>query len=103
MSSKILTLLGFASKAGKLSYGMSDSLISLKKGTSQMVISASDTSEKSKKELIFHAQKYNTEYFVFNNFTAETLSHSVGRRCTVISVNDKGFADAVLKLCKESI
>ncbi len=103
MSSKILTLLGFASKAGKLSYGMADSLVSLKKGASQMVISAFDTSEKSKKELIFHAQKYNTESFILNDCTADTLSKAVGRRCSVISVNDKGFADAVLKLCKESI
>ena len=103
MSSKILTLLGFASKAGKLSYGMNDSLMSLKKGASKIVISAADTSEKSKKELIFHAQKYNTESVVLENCTADTLSRSVGRRCSVISVNDKGFADAILKICKESI
>ena len=103
MSSKILTLLGFASKAGKLSYGMSDSLASLKKNISKIVISASDTSEKSKKELTFYAQKYNTESLVLNNCPADTLSKAVGRRCSVISVNDKGFADAILKICKELI
>ncbi len=103
MNSKILTLLGFASKAGKLSYGMADTVASLKKGVACMVIAAADTSDKSKKELIFHAQKYNTESFIFSGTTADDLGKAIGRACTVISVNDKGFADAVLKICKETI
>lgn len=103
MNSKILTLLGFASKAGKLSYGMAETLVSLKKGISGMVMAAADTSDKSKKELIFHAQKCSTESFIFTDLTAEDLGKAVGRACTVVSVNDKGFADAIYKICKEII
>lgn len=101
MNSKILTLLGFCSKAGKISYGMNTTVASLKSGAAKVVISAVDTSEKSKKELIFHAEKYGTESLILS-VTAEELSHAVGRRCSVLSVNDTGFADAIKKYGKET-
>lgn len=96
MNSKILALLGFCSKAGKISYGMNNAVASLKSGVAKVVISAVDTSEKSKKELIFHAKKYGIESLVLE-LTADELSHAVGFRCSVLSVNDKGFADAIMK------
>lgn len=99
MNSKILTLLGFCSKAGKISYGMNTTVASLKSGAAKVVISAVDTSEKSKKELIFHAEKYGTESLILS-VTADELSHAVGFRCSVLSVNDTGFADAIKKYGK---
>ena len=95
MNSKILALLGFASKSGKLSYGMNNTVTALKSGVSRLVIAASDTSEKSKKELIFHADKFGIESIILYDVTAETLSHAVGRQCSTLSVNDTGFADAI--------
>ena len=56
MNNKILTLLGFASKAGKLSFGMDMSIASIKAGKSSLVVAAFDVSDKSKKEINFHAQ-----------------------------------------------
>ncbi len=95
MDSKILALLGFASKAGKLSYGMNNTVNALKSGVSRLVLAAEDTSDKSKKELIFHADKFGTESVVLDGVTADDLSHAVGRQCSVLSVNDTGFADAI--------
>lgn len=97
MNSKILTLLGFVSKAGKLSYGMNATLTALKGGKAQVVIAAMDTSAKSKKELIFHAEKYGVKNIVLESVSAEQLSHAVGRRCSIISVNEQGFAEAIIK------
>ncbi len=102
MNSKILALLGFASKSGKLSYGMSSTEEALKKGVSELVIIACDTSEKSKKEVIFKANKYNIESIVLIGCTALQLSHSIGRTCSVLSVNDTGFAQAIKSHCKET-
>lgn len=102
MNSKLLALLGFASKAGKLSYGMNTTVAALKSGVSKLALAAADTSDKSKKELIFHADKFGTESIILNGITAEELSRAVGRQCSVLSVNDTGFADAIKENGKET-
>ncbi len=93
-SSKTLTLLGFAAKALKLDYGMQKSIEAIKKNRSKLIITASDLSEKSKKEILFYATKQNVR-LVTSDVTIEKLSTAVGRKCGVISVNDNGFADAI--------
>ena len=46
-NSKALTLLGFASKAGKLSFGADAALKSLKEKKAKLIVAACDVSEKS--------------------------------------------------------
>ncbi len=92
MKNKALTLLGFAAKAGKLSFGFADSLYALKKGKSQLLIAAEDVSEKSKKEITFYADKRSIEVLTFNKTDILELSNAVGHKCGIISVNDNGFA-----------
>ncbi len=94
ISSKILTLLGFAAKALKLEYGMQKSIEAIKKNRSKLIVIASDLSEKSKKEISFYATKQNIRLRTID-VTIEKLSTAVGRKCGVISVNDNGFADAI--------
>ena len=94
MNNKILSLLGFCSKAGKMSYGMNNTVEALKRGVSKLTIAAADTSDKSKKELIFHSEKYGSASMILD-ISAEELSHAVGFRCNVLSVNDTGFAEAI--------
>ncbi len=101
MNSKIFGLLGFASKAGKLSYGMAATLETMGKKKSFLVIAASDVSEKSQKEISFSCQKYNVN-IIHPDADMDALSVAIGRRCGIISVNDKGFADAVLEQCGKS-
>lgn len=97
MNSKILTLLGFCSKAGKMSYGMDASVESLKKGKSNLVVVAFDLSQKSLKEITFNAEKAEVKVTVLDDTNIDTLSHAVGRKCGILSVNDKGFAEAIEK------
>ena len=95
MESKILTLLGFASKAGRLSFGFASSLEAVNKKKSKLLLVASDISEKSKKEIRFAAEKNGVEIINLQSTDTNTLSHSVGRNCGIISVNDDSFASAV--------
>lgn len=94
MNDKLLTLLGFASKAGKLSFGMDMSVSSMKSGKSKLVIVCNGVSEKSKKEIFFYSEKFNVKAVNIDRDMA-TVSDAVGRRCGILSLNDPGFADSV--------
>lgn len=97
MKNKALTLLGFAAKAGKLSYGMDAAVTAVKSGSSGLVAVAEDISEKSKKEVKFFADKNSVRIQILNGVNIETVSAAVGRKCGILSINDSGFADAFLK------
>lgn len=91
---KALTLLGFASKAKKLSYGMDGTVYALSHGKSELAVVASDISPKSRKEVKFNCEKYGVK-FVLSDATIEELSHAVGKKAGILSVNDNGFAESV--------
>lgn len=95
MNNKMLTLLGFASKAGRLAYGQAASLEAMQRQKTKLLVIASDVSEKSQKELKFHAEKNNTQYLVLQEIGIAELSNAVGRSCGAVSVNDGSFADAI--------
>ena len=94
MNNKILTLLGFAAKAGKLSYGFDSSLNSIIFGKSKLIITSGNISKKTLKEIVFFANKKGINHILLEGIETKTLSNAVGRNCGVISVNDTGFANA---------
>ena len=94
---KALTLLGFAAKAGKLSFGMDAAVKTLKSGKAFLTVAAYDVSDKSRKEIAFFAQKYSVKFLVLERLDIKTVSDAVGRRCGIMCVNDSGFAGAFLK------
>lgn len=95
MNNKLLSLLGFAAKAGKLSYGFEASVWSVKTRKSKLVAVSNEISPKSRKEMQYYADKYNTKITVLD-IDIKTVSDAVGKKCGIISVNDRGFADAIL-------
>lgn len=95
MNNKILTLLGFAAKAGRLSYGQAASLEAMEKRKTKLLVIASDISAKSQKELKFYAEKNKTPYLLLNQVEITELSNAVGRSCGAVSVNDDSFADSI--------
>ncbi len=101
MNSKILTLLGFASKAGKLSYGMNSTTETIKRGKSKLAVLSGEVSAKSQKEINFHSEKNNVRVIVLDDCNIQTLSEAVGKKCGIISVNDISFADGILKAVSE--
>lgn len=97
MTDKFLTLLGFATKAGKLSFGMNACVSSILTGRSKLTVIASDISPKSRKEIIFHADKKNIPVILLQEIDIKALSDAVGRKCGIISVNDSSFAASLTK------
>lgn len=95
MNNKILTLLGFAAKAGRLSYGMDMSVEAIKTKKSFLAVAAFDVSEKSKKEIAFHTNNKKVPFIILTDADIETLSKAVGKKCGIISVNDRAFAEAI--------
>ena len=95
LNNKVLALLGFASKAGKLSFGMNEAKVALEKGKSKLIIVACDVSAKSQKEINFFSSNKDIKVLTLESITIETVSEAVGRKCGIISVNDSGFADAI--------
>ena len=92
---KTQALLGFAAKAGKLSYGTHATLFAIESGRAKLVVVACDISQKSVKEIKFKAAKQNTPVIILSDTTTQTLSHTVGKNCGIISVNDRGVAEAI--------
>ena len=94
-SEKILSLLGFASRAGKLSFGTHATTFAIQSKKAKLVLAAEDISEKSVKELRFQATKQNIEVLNLSGIDTATLSKRVGKNCGIVAVNDSGFADAI--------
>lgn len=97
MNKKILSLLGFAAKAGKLGYGFEATVASIKASKACLVLVAEDISPKSLKEVAFFASAKAVKNFTLKGIDIKALSDAVGRRCGIISVNDSGFANACEK------
>ena len=97
-SEKILSLLGFAAKAGKLSFGTHATTFAIEAKKAKLVIAAEDISEKSVKELKFKAAKQNIEVLVLDGISTAVLSKRVGKSCGIVAVTESGFADAIKKI-----
>ena len=95
MNNKILSLLGFASKSGNLSYGFSSCLEALGRKKAKLIVCGADLSEKTKKEITFHASQTGIEVLTLKTVDIFTLSNSIGHKCGVISVNETGFAKSL--------
>ncbi len=100
MNDKFLTLLGFAAKAGKLSYGMSAVISAVKSGKSKLVFVCFDISPKSQKEITFQCNKKSVSTIVLGDYDIRSVSDAVGRNCGIISVNDSSFAGALAEQIK---
>lgn len=95
-SEKLLTLLGFCRKAGKLTVGFSKVSELLKSKKAPLVLIASDISKKTEKEVRYLAD--NTGATVVRiSFNTETLSHAIGFAAGVVATCDEGFCKAILQ------
>lgn len=95
MNDKFLTLLGFASKAGKLSYGFDAVKTAISRQKAKLVLTANDISPKTKKEVLFFCDKFSIPHISLEDYGMETVSHAIGKKCAVLSVNDTQFANSL--------
>ena len=101
MNNPALSLLGFAAKAGKLSFGSHATEFAIETAKAKLIAVACDLSEKSIKELKFKADKKQIPAIILKNTDKITLSERLGKNCGIVAVNDEGFATAVLKKQEE--
>ena len=100
MNDKLLSFLGIARRAGRLSLGFDAAADMMKKGRSRLLILSADLSENTSRSILREAQRTNTKAIVSNRTIAE-LGAAVGKAVGIISVNDEGFAkkiDSMLQL-----
>ncbi len=95
-NNKILGLLGFAAKARKLFFGTHATMFAITSKKAKLVCAAQDISEKSVKELKFNANKVGIPVIILKGINQELISHTVGKSCGILAVNDEGFAKALL-------
>ena len=92
-----LSLLGIARKAGRLTFGFSDTAAAGK--NVMLVIAACDLSEKTEKELRF---RLNTVDVIRVKYSIAELTHATGKPAGVIGFIDEGFAAKAVKLIGEA-
>lgn len=96
MDNPILSRLGLARKAGKLSIGTEAVFWAVEKKISRLVLISSEISNKTEKELRFKAKE--NILVLRTPFTTFDISHAVGVKAGIVSVNDNGFAEAIKSL-----
>lgn len=99
-NNKLLSLLGFAQKAGKLASGDETCELWLKKRKVKLILLASDAAENTLEKWQHVARNNNVPVHVFSD--RDTLSHAIGKsNRTVLAVLDTGFARQMVKLIQE--
>ncbi|MGI6270048.1 MAG: L7Ae/L30e/S12e/Gadd45 family ribosomal protein [Candidatus Howiella sp.] len=97
----LLSMLGIARKAGKLSVGTEAAHEAVKKRKSHLVVVAADISQKSEKELRYAARETNIPVRRIQQ-DIFAVSHAIGTKAGILSVDDKGLAEAVLARCRDN-
>lgn len=97
---KIINLLTICIKAGKTVKGFDSVCSAIKENTVRCVMTASDISDKTLKEISFVCGKYNIP-IVAAELTKEEFALYTGKQTAVFAVCDTGFADGFLKIADD--
>ena len=94
---KVLRLLGLATRAGKISFGMESSIDTIKKGKAKLILIAEDASDRTNRNVTMVANENNTPYRIYGNI--EQLSKNIGKENkAIIVIKDINFAKEMLKI-----
>lgn len=101
-ATKIINLLTICRKAGKLIMGFDAVREAVAEGKISCILTASDLSPKSLKELNFYVSKAEADIPIYNpEVTMEDLWRVSGKKTGIIAVCDDGFKKAVEKALAE--
>lgn len=96
-SKKTANLLTICLKAGKTVKGFDSVCDAVKNGSAFCVLTASDASDKTIKEISFICSRYSVPLFR-TELTKEEMGVLCGKITAVIAVCDKGFADGFARI-----
>ncbi len=95
-NNKVMSLLGLATRAGKLTSGEFMVEKTIKEGKAQLVILAADASDNTKKKFTNMCEYRNVPMYIFGDKL--TLGRDIGKEMRVVAaVLDAGFKDAIVK------
>lgn len=97
--SKLLAMLGFARRAGKLSMGHDMAEKSIKSHRAKIIIFSSDASERLISEFrkTMENASYSVPVFVID-FTMNEIHFSIGYKACVMTLDDENFSKRVIEL-----
>ncbi len=95
---KLLSMLGIARKAGKLSLGNDPAIEAIRNGLAYLILTASDLSQRTLRGICYAAEEKMIEILIIDN-TMDEIEIALGRRTGIIAVNDAGFAEKLRTLC----
>lgn len=96
---KVLSMLGLARRAGKLSMGHDMALKALCEKKATMLIFASDSSERLQREFKVAIEKNEIDTPVFVvDISIDEIHFSCGYKAGVITVNDDNFSKKIISL-----
>lgn len=96
MNEPLFQKLSMARRAGKVQCGFDRVKDAVTAGTSALVLTASDLSPKTRKELHYFGE--NRVEIIPTDYTMEQFGENLGFRTGIVSVEDRGFAAAIRKI-----
>lgn len=99
-SGKLLSLMGLARRAGRLSLGSDAVIEALREGKARLVILAQDLSPKSAGGVRYAAEESGTKVVQIPE-TMDEISMALGKRTGIVAINDAGFAKKLAALAEE--
>lgn len=99
-SRRTANLLGICIRAGKTVKGFDSAVEAVKNGTAFCLLTASDASEKTVKEVKFYCEKYSVKSLA-TEMSKSDIGKLCGKETAVIAVTDKGFADGFEKILSD--
>lgn len=98
---KVLSLLGLATRAGKIQSGEFSTEKGVKSGKAYLVLVSEEASENTKKMFMNMCTYYKVPYYEFGG--KEELGHAMGKEMRAsLAVTDQGFSKAIEKLLNEN-
>lgn len=98
---KVFSLLGLATKAGRIASGEFMTEKTVKEGSAYLVIVGTDASANTKKNFRNMCEFYRVPYFEYG--TKEELGHAMGKEMRAsLAVIDGGFAKSIKKHLEET-
>lgn len=102
MTDKVLSMIGLATKAGKVASGEFSVETAVRKGKAVLVILASDASDNTKKSFTNMGAYYHVPVYIYG--TKESLGLCTGRGYRAsLAILDAGFGKSIMKLIDTGI
>ena len=99
---QVLSLLGMARRAGRLSIGHDAAVEAIVKNRARLCLCSADASARLQREMQHNCSYENKSIpYLTLTFPMAELSKAIGSRAAVVTVNDEGFAERLASLLSE--